>query len=107
MEENDGKVQGGFFMSLREQHLSDQNRMAKMISIVILASMLVITFLAFVQQIRPDMIVRTIILIVAIVVNIVGCRVFRTSETYRHIVSVSTFIGYLAFLFTYRDTFYI
>ena len=92
-------------MSLREQHLSDQNRMAKIISIVILASMLFISFLAFVQQIRPDMIVRTIILIVAIVVNIVGYRVFRTSETYRHIVSVSTFIGYLAFIFTYRDTF--
>lgn len=79
--------------------------MAKIISIVILASMLFISFLAFVQQIRPDMIVRTIILIVAIVVNIVGYRVFRTSETYRHIVSVSTFIGYLAFIFTYRDTF--
>ncbi|MDD7177787.1 MAG: methyl-accepting chemotaxis protein [Lachnospiraceae bacterium] len=90
---------------MREQHLSDQNRMAKIISIVILASMLFISFLAFVQQIRPDMIVRTIILIVAIVVNIVGYRVFRTSETYRHIVSVSTFIGYLAFIFTYRDTF--
>lgn len=44
-------------MSLREQHLSDQNRMAKIISIVILASMLFISFLAFVQQIRPDMIV--------------------------------------------------
>lgn len=92
-------------MSLREKHLSDQNRMAKMMSIVIVASMLLITLLTFTQQIRSDMIVRCIILIAVIIVNIVGCRVFRTSEVYRHIVSVSTFIAYLAFIFTYRDTF--
>ena len=90
-------------MSLREQHLSDQNRMAKMISIVVLASMLLISLLAFIQQVRPDMIVRVIVLVAAIVVNIVGCRIFRTSEIYRHIVSISTFIAYVAFIFTYKE----
>ena len=90
-------------MSLREQHLSDQNRMAKMMSVVIVASMLLISLLAFIQQVRPDMIVRCVVLIAAIIVNIVGCRIFRTSEVYRHIVSISTFVAYLAFIFTYRE----
>ena len=34
-------------MSLKEKHLSDQNRMAKMMSVVIVASMLLISLLAF------------------------------------------------------------
>lgn len=92
-------------MSLKEQHLSDQNRMAKIMSIVILVSMLLITLLAFTQQIRPDMVVRCILLIVAIIVNIVCCRLLRTSEAYRYIVSATTFISYAAFIFTHRDTF--
>ena len=92
-------------MSLSEKHIADQNRMAKWMSIVILASMLIITVLAFIEQIRPDMIARLVVLIAAMLANIVGCHIFRTSEIYRHIVSLATFAAYLAFIFTYRDTF--
>ena len=92
-------------MSLREKHIADQNRMAKWMSLVILASMLVVTLLAFIEQVRPNMIVRLIVLAVAMIANIAGCRIFRTSEIYRHIVSVATFVAYLAFIFTYRETF--
>ena len=92
-------------MSLREKHLSDQNRMAKMMSVVIVASMLLISLLTFFEQVRVNIIVRCIVLAAVIIVNLASCRVFRTSEVYRHIVSVSTFIAYLAFIFTYRETF--
>ena len=98
-------VQNGLYLKIREKHIADQNRMAKWMSIVILASMLIITLLAFIEQIRPDMIFRLIVLIAAMIVNIAGCRIFRTSEIYRHIVSIATFVSYLAFIFTYRETF--
>ena len=92
-------------MSLREKQISDQNRLAKVMSIFILASMILITLLAFTQEIRPDVVVRLVVLIVALVVNIVCGGVFRSSETYRHIVVISTFVAYLVFIFTYHDTF--
>lgn len=92
-------------MSLREKQKSDQNRLAKVMSIFILASMILITLLAFTQEIRPDVVVRLVVLIVALVVNIVCGGVFRSSETYRHIVVISTFVAYLVFIFTYHDTF--
>ena len=79
-------------MSLREKQISDQNRLAKVMSIFILASMILITLLAFTQEIRPDVVVRLVVLIVALVVNIVCGGVFRSSETYRHIVVISTFV---------------
>lgn len=92
-------------MSLREKHLSDQNRMAKLMSIIIVASMLILSLLALFGGIRLALIVRCTILAVVIAVNIVGCRVYRTSEMYRHIVSVSTFIAYLVLIFTYTNMF--
>lgn len=92
-------------MSLREQHLADQNKVAKIMSLVIVASMLLVTLLAFTQQVRPDMIVRCVILVVTIVLSIVGGQVLRYSEAYRYLLSIATFVSYLAFLFTYRDTF--
>lgn len=92
-------------MSLREKHLSDQNRMAKLMSIIIVASMLILSLLALFGGIRLALIVRCTILAVVIAVNIVGCRVYRTSEMYRHIVSVSTFIAYLVLTFTYTNMF--
>ena len=92
-------------MSLREKHLSDQNRMAKMMSVVIVASMLLISLLTFFEQVRVNIIVRCIVLAAVIIVNLVSCRVFSTSEVYRHIVLVSSFVAYLAFIFTYRETF--
>lgn len=92
-------------MSLNEKHLADQNRMAQMMSAVIIASMLLISLLGFFESMRPATIVRCVILVATLVVNIVGCRLFRTSEIYRHIVSVSTFVAYLAFIFTYKDTY--
>lgn len=92
-------------MSLREKHLSDQNRMAKLMSVIIVASMLILSLLALFGGIRLALIVRCTILAVVIAVNIVGCRVYRTSEMYRHIVSVSTFIAYLVLIFTYTNMF--
>lgn len=92
-------------MDLREKHLSDQNRMAKLMSIIIVASMLILSLLALLGGARPSLIVRCIILAVVIVVNIIGCRVYRASEMYRHIVSISTFIAYLVLIFTYTNMF--
>jgi len=92
-------------MSLQEKHTAEQNRMANLISVVILLSMIALTLLAFIQQARPDMVFRLAVLLAAIVINIVGCRIFRTSERYRHIVAVSTFVAYLVLIFTYREMF--
>lgn len=79
--------------------------MAKLMSIIIVASMLILSLLALFGGIRLALIVRCTILAVVIAVNIVGCRVYRTSEMYRHIVSVSTFIAYLVLIFTYTNMF--
>lgn len=92
-------------MNSREKHLSDQNRMAKLMSVIIVASMLVLSLLALFGGVKLALIVRCIILAAVIVVNIVGCRVYQTSEIYRHIVSISTFIAYLALIFTYTNMF--
>ena len=51
------------------------------------------------------MIVRCVILVVTIVLSIVGGQVLRYSEACRYLLSIATFVSYLAFLFTYRDTF--
>ena len=51
------------------------------------------------------MIVRCVILVVTIVLSMVGGQVLRYSEAYRYLLSIATFVSYLAFLFTYRDTF--
>lgn len=92
-------------MNFREKHLSDQNRMAKLMSVIIVASMLILSLLAFLEGVRPALVVRCIVMVAVIVVNIIGCRVFRTSEMYWHIVSISTFIAYLVMIFTYTNTF--
>ncbi|MDD7641903.1 MAG: methyl-accepting chemotaxis protein [bacterium] len=90
-------------MSLREKHLSDQNRMAKLMSMAIVASMLLIILLSFINGIKPALIIRAAILIVSLIVNFIGCRILRTSELYRHVVSISTFVAYLAFILSYNN----
>ena len=90
-------------MSLREKHLSDQNRMAKLMSMVIIASMLLMVLPNFINGIKPSLIIRSAILAVSLIVNFVGCSMLRTSELYRHVVSISTFVAYLAFILSYNN----
>jgi methyl-accepting chemotaxis protein len=79
--------------------------MSRLISTVIIASMLILTLLGLTKQVRISMLVRCVILIAALVINIVGGQVWKTSPVYRHVVSTSTFIAYLVFAFTYEDMF--
>ena len=90
-------------MELKEKHLSEQNKMASLMSSIIVVSMILVTLLACTRQIRPETVVRMIVLVVAMLINIIGCKIFRTSELYRHVVAISTFIAYLAFIFTYQE----
>ena len=90
-------------MELREKHLSEQNKMASLMSCLIVASMVVVTLLSFFRQIRTDAIVRLIVLVVVMLINIIGCKVLQASELYRHVVAISSFAAYLMFIFTYRE----
>ncbi len=92
-------------MDVREKHLSDQNRMASLISNIITASMLVISLLAFFGRQDAAIIVRCLILAAVLVINVVCVRIYKSSGIYRHIVSFSTCVAYLSILFTYKDDF--
>ncbi len=91
-------------MSLKEKHLAEQNRSAALTGNVIIFSMVALTALTFLQQYRVDLVVRLVVLIAAFIVNIVGYRALKTSEKYRHIVALSSFVSYLMLIFTYRET---
>lgn len=92
-------------MDLREKHLSDQNRMANLISVIITASMLIISLLAFANRRDAVLVGRCIVLAAVLVINIACVRIFKTSVLYRHIVSISTCIAYFMLIFTYNSDF--
>ena len=92
-------------MDLKKKHLSDQNRMANLISVIIVGSMLAVSLLAFFNRRDAVLVARCIVLVAVIVTNVVCVRIFKTSELYRHIVSLSTCAAYFMLIFTYRDEF--
>ncbi len=90
-------------MDMREKHLSDQNRMANLVSIIITTSMLILSLLAFAG--RKDLILvgRCLILVIVLIINVACVRIYKTTVIYRHIVSVSTCVAYFAMIFTYGE----
>ena len=92
-------------MDLKEQQMIDQNRTASLISLVIVGSMAVITALSFIREVRVDVIVRMVVLVAAILVNVIGYRVLKASELFRHLICTTTFVAYVAYVFTYYDAF--
>jgi methyl-accepting chemotaxis protein len=77
--------------------------MAKLISTAIVACLLAITLLGMIRTVRPASVIRSVVLIAILALNLVGGQIWKTSTTYRHVVSLSTFVAYLLFVFTYDD----
>lgn len=92
-------------MDLREKHLSEQNRMAYLVSTIITAIMLAISLLAFLERQDWVLVARCVVLVIVIAINTVCIRLYKKTDIYRHIVAISTFIAYLMLIFTYRDSF--
>lgn len=92
-------------MDMREKHLSDQNRMANLISIIITTSMLILSLLAFTGRQDLALVGRCLILVIVLIINVVCGRIYKETEIYRHIVALSTCVAYIAMIFTYKDDF--
>ncbi len=88
-------------MNLKEQHIAERNRVAWMMSMTNIVSMIVVTLLGFTQGISTEQVVRLVLLILAVVVSCIGLRVNY------HLVTLSTFAALLVLLFTYHETYVI
>ncbi len=92
-------------MDLKKQQMMDQNRTASMISLFIEVSMIVISVLSFNSGARGAMVVRMVLIVAALLLNVLGYRVLKTSVFFRHLICITTFAAYLSFVFTYDDAF--
>lgn len=92
-------------MNLKKQQMMDQNRTASMISLFIVASMIVISLSSLMHGVQKEVAVRMILLVAALLANVLGYRVLKASEYFRHLICITTFLAYLAFVFTYNDAF--
>lgn len=93
-------------MTLQQKHYSDQNRVANLVSTILIGLVLAMTIPVLVASFEGKVLIRAIILVAIILVNNISKKFLLTSELFSHIVIVSTFVGYLATVFTY-DSIYI
>lgn len=85
-------------MNLNERHLYERNREGWIMSMSIMASMVLVTLMAFVNGVRTDQIVRLVVLVIGMIVSTLGWKVNY------HLVTYTTFIAFLVTAFTYRET---
>lgn len=87
-------------MELKEKQIQEQNSMARFVSTVICISLLVVSAVTFIRVIRPEIVVRSVIILLTIIINFVAPKIIKSSKACRHILNITTYISYAVTLFT-------
>ncbi len=87
-------------MSIKEKQQQQTNKTAFVASMLIMGAIMMVTLLGMLQGFQKHLVVRTILLVVAFAVNIVGFSRLKNSDKYKHICNLSMFAAYLFILFS-------
>ncbi|MCF0128249.1 MAG: hypothetical protein HUJ70_06735 [Pseudobutyrivibrio sp.] len=93
-------------MTLQEQHIMEQNRVAHRIGIFVMVAMLLISIITLLETVHVGLIVRIVGIIFIIVGNTIVFKLWPTSYRYRHHINCCMFAAYLLLLFTNQVFYY-
>ncbi len=87
-------------MTLQEKHQRQINKTAFTASMLIVGAIMFVTLLGMLQGVKPHLITRSILVLVAMSINIGAYIKLKDSEHYKHFCNLSMFAAYLFILFS-------